>query len=468
MKSVTTAKAVFMNNNANTFKELEKKHFANSKEIKSINDSKVIQMPTAPAKTKKHNKEPIIKIIEQYLIDLYDFRNNTITNRIEYKRKGTDNVWEIITDGFIKSIVRHFKAQGLNCCYNDIDVVMYGKEPGIDGEPDYIFAKPFDPFKDYFDNLPDFDGIDYISHFCSLVKVPDEQKEIWNLYFKKWIVGVVACSLGKSVNHNCLILKGGQGIGKTELFKILSPKSLTKYCTNADIRADKDSQISICENFILNLDELESLNKTEIGHIKSMITDEHINFRRPYDKYSDYHKRRASFMGSVNKAQFLTDNTGNRRFLVVETLKMELDLLKDFDIDKLYCQAYYLHNNGFKHWFEGKENDKISEYNSKYEVISTEQDLINQYFEVPPQELIIEISKGKFSNGIKIMTATQIYQCLIEKSNIKSIFPNKIGQALNNLGFKQHYTRCNNIVGRYYAVIERQNIERQNVDSIAF
>ena len=50
------------------------------------------------------------------------------------------------------------------------------------------------------------------------------------------------------------------------------------------ISTDKDSLIAICENFIINLDELSTLTKIEINALKSIFSKDKVKVRLPYGR----------------------------------------------------------------------------------------------------------------------------------------------------------------------------------------
>jgi len=64
--------------------------------------------------------------------------------------------------------------------------------------------------------------------------------------------------------------------------------------------------------------ELEShTGKRSAGHMKNLITITTDNFRAPYGKNNEPHRRGSVFCGTVNEDSFLRDETGNRRYWVV-------------------------------------------------------------------------------------------------------------------------------------------------------
>jgi predicted P-loop ATPase len=111
-----------------------------------------------------------------------------------------------------------------------------------------------------------------------------------------------------------LVLQGKQGIGKSTFFM--------KLCCNDDwylenlknIDKGKDSAELIQGKIIVEFGELLAMRgKTE--EIKAFVTLKSDEYREPYAREKEKRFRTCVFVGTTNEAQFLTDKTGNRRFL---------------------------------------------------------------------------------------------------------------------------------------------------------
>ena len=191
---------------------------------------------------------------------------------------------------------------------------------------------------------------------------------------------MVACVLDeKQVNQTMIVFSGKQGLGKTTWIEKLMPAPLKEYIFSGTINPNnKDTLIHLAECMLINLDELENLNRTEIGSLKELITKTHIRMRKAYGHNNENMSRRASFAGSVNTAQFLNDTTGSRRFLCFEVEHIEYT--HEIDINKVYAQALKLKNEGFRHWFNQEEIKEINANNEQYQLMSPEEELLLTWF----------------------------------------------------------------------------------------
>jgi predicted P-loop ATPase len=362
---------------------------------------------TSPKMPTNHTKSEIEKA-EDFLGSLYDFRRNVVLEKTEYKLKGKQE-FQRMTERDYNSFYRLLHK-------SDISISM-GTLRGLLNSD---FVKMYDPFIEYFENLPKWDGkTDYILELAQTVQTNND--ELWQECLKKWLVALVAsATIEKAVNHTVIVFSGKQGLGKTTWHMNLVPKALKDYRYSGAIRPDnKDSIINLSECLLINLDELESLNKSELGDLKEMITKPAIRIRRPYGFFSEKFIRRASFTGSVNKSQFLNDTTGSRRFLCFEAT--QINYQKEIDMDLVYAQAVALLNSGYQYWFDQKEIDRIAANNESYQVVRLEEELLLKKFQP---------TKSK-EDGI-LYTATDIAKILTGtlKTGVTDAFLNNLGKAL--------------------------------------
>lgn len=386
----------------------------------------------------EEEKPSFIDRLENFLNYRYSFRYNLVSGKLEYKAtKAT--LWKPVTDFVENSILREIMKAKVKCNINTLRNLL---------RSDY--CEQFDPFKNYFDNLPNNeDETDYITELANTITTT--KQDLWQVCFKKWFVAMVACVTNdKAINQTVIVFSGKQGVGKTTWIEKLIPKPLKDYMFSGTINPNnKDTLIHLAECMLINLDELENLNRTEIGTLKELITKTHIRMRKAYGHNNETLPRRASFAGSVNTAQFLNDTTGSRRFLCFEVEHIEYT--HNIDINQAYAQARKLYKDGFRFWFNQEEIKEINLNNEQYQIRSPEEELLLTWFEIADRD-----TANNFLN------TTQIATKLAERAklNITDGTVMKLGKALKKHG----YLRLSKKSGYVYAVKELtwEEVDNQN------
>lgn len=366
--------------------------------------------------------------IEEFLSQQnYRFRRNIVKNRTEYSLN--DKEFALLDEYTLNSLHRLVLNNGFACTKALLRDLLYSE-----------FAKNADPFLEYFKRLAPWDETkqDFIELLAETVTTTNPA--LWKKCIKKWLVSTVACAVKPSVvNHGVLVLAGAQNLGKTTWLSKLMPKTLLEYFHTGTIHPNnKDALIFLSECLLINLDELENLNKTELGSLKSLITLANINVRKPYAYNPETFIRRASFMGSVNNHEFLNDTTGNRRYLCFSCTT--IDKGHSVDMDDVFAQAYALYKQGFTYWFTDQEVEEIERSNEQFRFTTLEEELLMKYFRKPVGDETYEL-----------LTPTEILQHLAMKSGFNmgnDIVLRKLGMALHKRNFVQTSTK----VGKPYKV----------------
>ena len=179
---------------------------------------------------------------------------------------------------------------------------------------------------------------------------------LWRICFKKWFVAMVASWMNDEVvNHQVLVLIGRQGIYKTTWLEHLIPPHLRAYACKLANSAElnKDDRLRIAEFGLISLDEIDSMNTRELNQLKSVITATDVNERAAYGYTKERRIRLASFCASGNRRDFLTDITGNRRWLPFEVESIQNPFFTTLPYERMYAQAWALANDPtFCYWFE--------------------------------------------------------------------------------------------------------------------
>jgi putative DNA primase/helicase len=160
----------------------------------------------------------------------------------------------------------------------------------------------------------------------------------------QWLIHMVKrmVSPGCMFDH-CLVLSGGQGIGKTSLLRIIGGPWYKSYSGNV---SDKDFFLQMRGGVLVDLDEGVAMYKSDAAKLKSTISSTFDEYRSPYGKVTERHKRRFVFALTTNETQMLHDSTGNRRYWIVN-LQGTVDFawLTD-NRDQLFAEAYHAVRNG--------------------------------------------------------------------------------------------------------------------------
>ena len=253
--------------------------------------------------------------------------------------------------------------------------------------------------------------------------------------FRKWFVAMVASWIRPEVvNHQMIVLIGKQGIYKSTWLDALMPPQLERYrCRQSSPDfGSKDEQLRCTEFGLINLDEFDRLSSSELDQLKSLITDIDKNIRVPYGTNKERRVRIGSYCASGNKLQFLTDQTGNRRFLPFYVT----DILSPFDhplpYDEMYAEAVWLiRQKKFAYWFSLDEIRDISSYVEQFADSIAEDELIDIYFDVPRSD-----PDNPETRPVLFLTPSEILAKLTLWGNIKRpISIRKLNILLDRKGF---------------------------------
>lgn len=353
-------------------------------------------------------------VIEEKLIDLgYSFRYNVVRQVVEVSNNGS--TYSPLTDNSFNDIYRDLDGSGHQISSERLKIVLNSS-----------FSIPYDPFTSFVLQLPDWDGVDRITMLAETVPVQNELD--WENSLKKWLIAVLVCALKEdSVNQQVLVLGGEQGIGKTTWINNLIPVELKDYVVNGVVNPkDKDSLIQLSECLLINMDELESLSPGQQGFLKELITKPLVRTRRPYARNAERAPRRASFAAAVNNISFLTDTTGNRRFLCFQ-VDGSINFRHEIDLYQLWAQVDHLRRMGVKYWFDGREIERINALNEQFYQASSEEELLLEFYEPSLVE----------SNETVYLSSSMVIQSICDKIDRTVILkPVNMGKALSRNQFK--------------------------------
>ena len=271
---------------------------------------------------------------------------------------------------------------------------------------------------------------DYIRELAATIRVKGGEQEqmLWYRYLKKWLVGMVASWISDDVVNNViLVLIGEQGAYKTTWFNYLLPPPLKQYFytkTNAN-RMSKDDILTLAQYALVCCEELDTMRPAELNQLKAAVTMPSIDERAAYAHYHEHRKHIASFCGTGNNTQFLSDPTGNRRWLPFEVESIISPREHPFAYEGIYAQALALYKSGFLYWFTKEEIQELNRHNKQFETPRLEHELVDLYFRKPT-----DTELGEF---MSVARALQI----ISNGISQKLSAVNVGRAFSDLGFKR-------------------------------
>ena len=272
---------------------------------------------------------------------------------------------------------------------------------------------------------------------------------LWRICFKKWFVAMVASWMkDEVVNHTVLVLVGRQGIFKTTWLDNLIPPELRAYSSKLPLsgQISKDDRLRLCENGMLNIDELDAMCGREMNIVKSLLTSTDVNERAAYGRLKERRVRLASFCASTNKREFLTDITGNRRWLPFEVESIQNPFHTIIPYERLYAQAKALVEEGiFSYWFDMEEMEVLEAHNEEFRALENEEQLLPILFDIPAE------GKGEF------MTTAEISDKLVTYGGIKKpMNSRKLGMLLSKRGYTKRTMYISGTMVRGWIVYQRE------------
>ena len=389
---------------------------------------------TVAKQTERESKQQrMMQRLSRYLKLHYAFRYNLLTERTECARLDTEKTGENhyftytpVDSRTLNGIALSAIESGVDCWDRDIKRYV---------ESDHVQA--YHPFELYFRNLPEWDGKDRVTELARRIS----DKDVWIRSFHRWMLAVTAQwtgsgNRGRRANSVApLLVSPTQGLGKSTFCRMLLPKELRDYFTESfDLTNVSSAENKLASYGLINLDEFDRLPDGRMPQLKNLMQMEDLRVRRAYRRTAEALPRIASFIGTSNRRDLLTDLSGSRRFICVE-VEHAIDCTTPVDHTQLYAQLLHELNSGERCWFSKAEEVEIQTANRPFYRISPAEELISSCFEFA--------EAGE--QGAHLMSAADIYTALKRKNPaaLKDYSCTAFARLLAQLGRRVH-TRYGN------------------------
>lgn len=192
----------------------------------------------------------------------------------------------------------------------------------------------------------EWDGVERAAHFLS-DHCEAESGEYAAFVGRHMVCTLAARILSPGIKSDMMaVMVGGQGGGKSTMLSILGGPF---YHAVGDPIGSKDFLASIQPYALVEIEELASFRKAENDMLKKRLSDRVDEFRRPYGTLHERRPRHCIFVGTTNRETFLTDDTGNRRFLPLQVGAIDLDSIRSIAA-QLIAEGVALYRSGWAYW----------------------------------------------------------------------------------------------------------------------
>ncbi len=146
-------------------------------------------------------------------------------------------------------------------------------------------------------------------------------------------------------------------------------------------------------------------DRGRMPQLKNLMQMERLHIRRAYKHSGEPLPRIASFIGTSNRRDLLTDRSGSRRFICVE-VEHSIDCSTPIAYEQLYAQLKHELEHGERSWFSKKEEAEIQQANEAFYRTTPAEEILGETFALaePGEE------------GAHFLSAAQIYTSLKSKN----------------------------------------------------
>jgi predicted P-loop ATPase len=248
----------------------------------------------------------------------------------------------------------------------------------------------YHPVRHYLESLPVWDGVlrigSWLIDYCG-VESSDVTPDTYAMAIgEKFLISAVSRIMQPgSKCDSVLVLEGKQGIGKSTVPRILAGDDW--FSDQLADMGSKDASLQLRGLWIVELSELDVLNRAELARAKAFLTQQTERFRLPYGRRIIQVPRQCVFVGTTNADSWLKDETGGRRFWPVRCRRIDLEGLRR-DRDQLWAEALHSYRAGTNWWLDDPQmvQDAIEEQRARYQA-DVWQPQIAKWLESPTERM---------------------------------------------------------------------------------
>ena len=405
--------------------------------------SRASQQQGARKRGKAICPEDIKEVVEQR----WDLRYNELDNNIELRPAAEPEADFVpLTERLHNSLVMEVQNQLPQCYRSWVDCYLFSDE-----------VPAYHPLRHYLEHLPAWDGRDYVGEVARQVS----QDAQWQWVFRRWMRAMVSGWMGGS-GENCtfqnqmapLLVSERQGLGKSTFCRSLLPPALRRfYIDKFDLHAESHAEKRLGTMALINMDEFDRYSERQMGTLKNLMQLSEVTMRRPHARSAFIQPRSASFIGTSNFSELLTDPSGSRRFYCLLVTKYIGAI--QVPHAQLYAQVMAELAAGETVLFTKEEEAEIERHNRCFYRTSPLHEAFAQLF-VPATDTQDAATEW--------LTTTEIFAAIKahSPSAVLGMTVNRLGRLLRFLGMPKRHR----VDGNRYAVVRLIPAGRDGADGL--
>ena len=368
----------------------------------------------------------------------YDLRYNVLEGQAEIRLKGKEGMravdFRAVTPQVLNTLVLRLHEEGLPVWDRDVQRLLCSLEP-----------RQYHPIAEYLDHLPAWDGMDRVGELARRVST----EELWVRVFRTWMRGMVqqwtlVTAPAGHTQDGCnqlspVLISAEQGLHKSSFCRMLLPPELSAlYTDKFELGGKQNLEFPLCRYALVNLDEFDRFSTAQMAKLKNLMQLGRMNVRRPHATHFESMQRTASFIGTSNTTELLTDPTGSRRFFCQEVSEA-IDCTTPIDHDQLYAQILSELSAGQPYYLSKADELAVQQHNRRYYRASALREAFLTLFRKPTTD-------SAEDNRAEWLTATEIYRHLQQhfSAHIVNGTPLRLGLQLTFLGLEKRHTERGN------------------------
>ena len=392
----------------------------------------ISEFSTSPMETKEGKEKDtscktknLTENVESFLKSHYEFRYNVLTEETEFRSlERMSEGFQSVNQRVLNTLCLEAHEAGIACWDRDLSRCIYSTR-----------IVDYHPFRLYLDELPKWDGVDRVLALARRVS----ENPLWEKEFRIWMLGMTAQWMGIMGDHANsvapLLISTEQGYLKSTFCKSLLPSVLQRYYMDkVDLTSQGNVERRLAEMGLLNLDEFDKYSPAKMPLLKNLMQMASLSLCKAYQKNYRSLPRIASFIGTSNRKDLLTDPTGSRRFICV-VVEHPIDC-KAIEYEQLYAQLKEEILSGERYWFTKEEEQELQRNNLSFYRQGPVEDVLRSCYR--------SVEKGE---ECELLSAADIFQCLKKKNPaaMRGANPASLAQILVTVGIERKHTKFGNV-----------------------